>query len=197
MCNNHSTQTDINQIKITSRHKDAMLCCLVNLDRLHASGTKRSNIQVTIVARRFASHGATGKISLLVFTAGQGSCRKVMFSVVSVCLSTGGVPMWPLPVIPLVSHRSHGILPWHFQTRRLGIPPSLSPGPTPYPHRFCLPRHVQAWSLGNPWTCLNFIQFVYVCQQVGGWHSTDAFLYSWMAARLQWSFSLTKQIFTK
>ena len=196
MCNNHSTQTDINQIKITSRHKDAMLCCLVNLDRLHASGTKRLNIQVTIVARRFASHGATGKISLLVFTAGQGSCRKVMFSVVSVSLSTGGVSMRPLPVMPLDSHRSQGI-PQNVQTRRLGIPPSLVLA-QPSTHIGSVSQDMfKLGHLGTPWTCSNFIQFVYVCQQAGGWHSTDAFLYSWMAARLQWSFSLTKQIFTK
>ena len=41
-----------------------------------------------------------------VFTACQRRCRKVMFSVVSVC--SQGVPVWPLPVVPLVSHRSHG-----------------------------------------------------------------------------------------
>ena len=59
-------------------------------------------------------------------------CGKVKFTAMSSCLSVcswvrwGGGPMWWLPMMPLVSHRSQGQEPYHmelFKPVNLGPPP--------------------------------------------------------------------------
>ena len=79
--------------------------------------------------------------ALSVITTHQHSCGKVMFSVVSVCYSFHGVrgfPMWPLPMMLLVSHRSCGD-PLQ--------PPVLSVSPSPY-------KGPQALAMApTQWTC--------------------------------------------
>ena len=96
-----------------------------------------------------------------LFTARQRSCRKVMFSVMSICLSiclsvsTGWVPMCPLPMMPVVTSPysdPHPLCPHHtgFTVSPLNIPWA--------PHS--LDRHVQ--SLWSP-----------DCWQAHAWHSTE------------------------
>ena len=72
------------------------------------------------------------------------NCRKVIFSVMYVCPQES-----PLPVIPIVSHRSHGTLP---------------------------PICSNFFILGTPWTKLAPLHMwtrKSKCGQAGGWHSTE------------------------
>ena len=73
--------------------------------------------------------GGRGTTELFLVTACQRSCGKVMFSVMCVCVSVYKVvPTWPLPMIPLVSHRSHG----NPATPSLALAiQGHSPGPSP------------------------------------------------------------------
>ena len=51
-----------------------------------------------------------GHIFITIFTARQRSCAQVMFSAMSVSQSVGEVPIWPLPMMQLVTS-PHGDLP--------------------------------------------------------------------------------------
>ena len=93
---------------------------------------------------------------------------KAIFLVMCVCQSvqfTGGVPMWILPMMSLVSHRSHG-------TPHLEIPPLdlkillASPSWTCSPtHPLPFSGHVQTFSLYS----LDF------CRQAASWQSTEMY----------------------
>ena len=61
----------------------------------------------------------------------------------SVCLFTGNVPIWPLPMMPLVSHRSHGDPLNMFKVVDWGPCPGPSPGPVP-------PPFPESWPLPTP-----------------------------------------------
>ena len=108
-------------------------------------------------------------------------CRTVMFSVVSVCLSVclsvilsvkRRVPMWPLPMMPLVRHRSHGTS-GHVQTFSLGE--VSDPGPAldlvlPAYSLIPLLCYLPTWDTPNPDTQDMFKLVYYVPQtSVGKW----------------------------
>ena len=82
------------------------------------------------------------------FTACQGSCRKVMFSVAFAC--SQGVPIWHLLVMPLVSHMSHGNPRNSTPPNQMGTTPPPRPGPVPYPHGDLT---IQGISTPIPQTC--------------------------------------------
>ena len=82
-------------------------------------------------------------------SANEVVCVGVMFSVVSVCLQM--VPMWPLSMIPLVSHRSCGAS-------------NLNPSPVSLPSLYWEPpKHVQTCSTRTspyrtPWDMVKLVQ---------------------------------------
>ena len=108
-------------------------------------------------------------------------CRKIMFSVVSVCLSIilsvkRRVPMWPLPMMPLVSHRSYGT-PGHAQTFSLGEVSGPSPGPGPVsllpPALALLPTHMGTPPTLTPKTCSNLFIMYPSHLLASGWLALD------------------------
>ena len=97
-----------------------------------------------------------------------------MSSVVCLSVCSQGLPMWPLPMMLLVSHRSQGIPPDLFKlVHQRMSPPMLDPSPRPLqtcplgrsPHSLALPppRPVQTCSLSR--------RKIY--RQMGSWSSTE------------------------
>ena len=127
--------------------------------------------------------GSANELHQLYFTSHQQSCGKLMFSVVNVCHSVyggQGVPqwMWPLPLMPLVSHRSCGDPSWLKPSSPCPYHTSLTPWPIPSPSLSSSPDMFKFVQFGPHCTralSQNMFKLVHyvVCLQAGSLHSTE------------------------
>ena len=109
-----------------------------------------------------------------IFTFRQRIRRKVIFlSCVSAILFTGGVPMWSLPLNPLVSHRWNGVSACpHHTIQGRSSPPALPPSPSPLPQTSSNLLNLDITIQGPDPCPPDMFTLIVYCRQVGSWHST-------------------------